>query len=727
MMLRFPSLPSPPTRYGSVLWAISLRVSCFERAGFTYQLRGGFSMADIHAIHEIPWRERSRDACKKAIEDGCIFRLCDIPFDARDEWICGTAMDLQPCQIRDVPWSILTREACEQALGRYSSGDNERSLLRYVPRKFLDRRMCQLSIRGCPESLYDVPTVLLDRQLCEEAVSRDGYAVTYVPGALMDAAMALLAVETTGGALACIPPRYMSQDLVLVAITQDPMAIRYAPDNLLTERSCQVALVHPRAASHVATIWQYLPRSCRRNQKMIELALRCGNGDDGSVLRFVSPSKRSPELCRLAVARWGGAITDVPTSVTDQQPELYTASVRSRGDMDALGRIPPHLLTRWLCEEAARHSGWSLSRTPSEWISEDMALNAIRSGCRGRCGGFPLVMVPEHLRTPGVVGVAVEEFLLSSSNIGTNLWIAALPVDPCHDQLYMLAVRRCSMCYMAIPPEMRSRAMIMHMIQHDPFLCLEHTPSDELVDLDYKMAVLHLPDSIRLIPEERRTPDLLQLAVSMDGLCLRHLSSDETTPELCLSAVRCDKNALRHVPPDMLSRDLYEAMVSCDGGALKLLPEDARSQHLCDIAVSRSPQAVKYVPSSLRSDSMYLVAIQRGLSLCCVPPGDINRGLCAAAVHQSGWELKHVPAQWRTPSMCLRALRFNPGTSAYINKPELEIMRSCARFRAAMPFPCACALPSTLQLHLVLLITVCNLTDPHFFNSIFSSRKTPIQ
>lgn len=679
-------------------------------------------MAGIHAIHEIPWHERSRDACKKAIEDGCIFRLCDIPFDARDEWICGTAMDLQPYQIRDVPWSILTREACEKALGAYSSENNKRSILRYVPRKFLDRRMCQLSIRGCPESLYDVPTVLADRPLCEEAVSLDGYVVTYVPGALMDAAMALLAVETTGDALACIPPRCMSRDVVLAAITQDPMAIRYAPDNLLTPRSCQVALMHPRAPSHVATIWQYMPRSCRRNQEMIELALRCGNGDDGSVLRFVSPSKRSPELCRLAVARWGGAITDVPTSVTDRQPELYTASVRSRGDMDALDRIPPHLLTRWLCEEAARHSGWSLSRTPPEWISEDTAVNAIRSGCRGRCGGFPLVLVPEHLRTPGVVGVAVEEFLLSSANIGTDLWIAALPVDPCHDQLYMLALRRYPLCYMAIPPEMRSRAMIMHMIQHDPFLCLQHTPSDALTDLDYKMAVVYLPDSLRLIPAERRTSDLLQLAVSMDGLCLRHLSSDEITPELCMSAVRCDKNALRHVPSDLLSRDLYEAMVSCDGSALGLLPQDARSQHICDIAVSRSPKAVQHVPCSLRSDSMYRAAIQGGLPLWRVPPGDINRGLCVAAVHQSGWELKHVPARWRTPSLCLRALRFNPGTSAFIDAPELEIMRSCARFRAAMPFPGACARRATLQL--VLQIAVCNLADPHFFYEMFPSEKS---
>ena len=163
------------------------------------------------------------------------------------------------------------------------------------------------------------------------------------------------------------------------------------------------------------------------------------------------------------------------------------------------------------------------------------------------------------------------------------------------------------------------------------------------------------------------TPEMCEIAVSLDGFNLKWMSKRCITKEICLKAVETSWMALNYVPKEYLDSDLLNHAVSYYGKALLWLSDKQKSLELCGIAVANDGLALKYVPAKHKKNAdLLLSAVQsNGLALQYILKQRRTELLCAEAVKQNPFSLQYVPEEIKTESICRMALGGNDATLAF--------------------------------------------------------------
>ena len=115
-------------------------------------------------------------------------------------------------------------------------------------------------------------------------------------------------------------------------------------------------------------------------------------------LYFVPKGFRTPEMCRIAVEKFGGALQYVPDEI--KTPEICRIAVENFSA--ALKSVPYKLKTLDLCEIAVKKNGSLLEYVPEELRTPEMCKIAMENHC------YALQFVPEELKTKEMCRIAGE-------------------------------------------------------------------------------------------------------------------------------------------------------------------------------------------------------------------------------------------------------------------------------------------------------------------------------
>jgi hypothetical protein len=164
-------------------------------------------------------------------------------------------------------------------------------------------------------------------------------------------------------------------------------------------------------------------------------------------------------------------------------------------------------------------------------------------------------------------------------------------------------------------------------------------------------------------------------AFEQDEIILDEIPEEFKTSEICEIAVSRDGNALQWVPKELPEyAKLCEIAVSQKGWALYWVPEELPEYpEICEIAVGQNGEALRHVPPELKTQELCKIAVsQDGNALRHVPeelPEYLE--ICKIAVSQTGWALDWVPKELRTPTLCKIAVSQNSDALRFV-PPELK-------------------------------------------------------
>lgn len=164
---------------------------------------------------------------------------------------------------------------------------------------------------------------------------------------------------------------------------------------------------------------------------------------------------------------------------------------------------------------------------------------------------------------------------------------------------------------------------------------------------------------LKVIARKFLTYEICEIAVSKNGLNLKHVPDTLRDEAICFAALRSNGNALEVVPENSLYGENGES--------------------LCKTAVETNSEAIKFVPQSLITNSLVEIAIstpnrnpltQTSLDRCRILKFIPDEFLSKAIVEQSAQlfpeTLKHAPIKYISPSLCLDLIKKDWSNIAHI-------------------------------------------------------------
>lgn len=144
---------------------------------------------------------------------------------------------------RRLPVGAITFSLCLLAAqkSRKIIGDC-RSILYFVPYRYLTEELCRVALSRNGDALQDIPKPLLTKELCELAVEHYGEAITVVPRAYCTRKLCNAAVREFGMALGGTPDEWKDMELARLALSTCPIALQFVPQRLRTDELYLYAL-----------------------------------------------------------------------------------------------------------------------------------------------------------------------------------------------------------------------------------------------------------------------------------------------------------------------------------------------------------------------------------------------------------------------------------------------------------------------------------------------------
>ncbi len=209
------------------------------------------------------------------------------------------------------------------------------------------------------------------------------------------------------------------------------------------------------------------------------------------------------------------------------------------------------------------------------------------------------------------------------------------------------------------------------------------------------------PPNLKFVPKKYITSELLQTAMRQS----RHLSSvfetyinntDNVDHKLCMSAVRMDGNTLKLIPDQYKTPELCIAAIKQTGKALAYVPFSMITEELCRLAVKNNALAMQtvygYITHKAATDPTVtqqtinqfleeLVSLN-GLSIRYLPTGlsagnapnssiSIGKNVVLAAVKQNGLAIQYIHESMIDTEVCEEALKQNVYAVQYISVQKL--------------------------------------------------------
>lgn len=637
-------------------------------------------------IAHIPWEERTVERCEAAVLHGAEFSLKDIPFESRSSLICDVAVQMDCSQIIYVPMDLINHQMCMEVATDTSEGTD----LRWIPERFMTLQMCRLAVATKSSNLFHIPAHFVDKFMCIDAIRDDPFIIAQVPPGVMDRDMCEMAVAGCGSAIACIPEIFLDLDLFRTALQSDPMTILHLPERFMDRDAFLLAISHPRSPGSMCTIWNRVPPHLVDDLGLIEMAVRQGNGNDGSVLEMVREDLRTKALCREAVSRWGGSLAHVPPRFVDV--DMCFRAITSVYPFPwTIQNIPSRILTSSMCNIAVRQCSMAILSVPLSLMTPKICMDAVQHlGCPGccdgdghcHCGGWAITATPMEYRVPSLYQAALETFEMSTGSGLVYETMLAIPSSMCTPMTYRSAIDRCLNCYTLVPHHMRTREIMKQVMSADACFLLANTNPDSLTDGDLITAVSMDYRALTFVPEHRRTDEICMASIRGNGLSLRYVKESKRTLAMCLAAIRSNRKAIVHVPSaHLLSGSLYEELVVAHGMGLKYVPPLKVTEDLCRKAVMQDYRAIWHVPPRFECEDLYRVAMRGGLPLNRVRNEVLSQAMCMEAVEICGGFLRHVPMEWRSHQMCLVAVQSLSEAIVYVPLEIQEDLRMCVNLQ----------------------------------------------
>ena len=281
--------------------------------------------------------------------------------------------------LKYIPKKYLTREICELAVKQDGLS------LCYVPDKLKTPALCEIAINQNGMSIEWIPEKYLTKELCELAVNQNGMALEYVPNELISKGMCQVAVQQNGNALYHVPANIMTEELCEIAVKQNGLSLLCVPKKLRTKELCEIAVKRNGMAL------EYVPAQLKIKE-ICKMAVK----QDGKALLWVPIKLRTKELCELAVKQNIYALKFVPDEL--KTPEMCKLSVEKNGM--TLEYVPENIITEELCEIAVKQNGYILNLVPNKYKTKELCELAVRNNKN------VLYYVPDELRTKELCDLA---------------------------------------------------------------------------------------------------------------------------------------------------------------------------------------------------------------------------------------------------------------------------------------------------------------------------------
>lgn len=201
---------------------------------------------------------------------------------------------------------------------------------------------------------------------------------------------------------------------------------------------------------------------------------------------------------------------------------------------------------------------------------------------------------------------------------------------------------------------------------------LEHVPS-YLLNYDmYKEALSDKGELLSIVPEEFKTYELCEIAVSTDEKCValayvpREMMMGEQGRRLCELAVKKNPLAIEKVPSEFITKAMaYDAVSRTSPGhdwPISHIPERYMSEELINLSIEMCPESLSSVWQKYLSKAQCLRFVQRDASLYEWIPEKYKEQKEIIDTALATWPgaLAHVPENKRTKSRCFRAIERDP-------------------------------------------------------------------
>ena len=234
-------------------------------------------------------------------------------------------------------------------------------------------------------------------------------------------------------------------------------------------------------------------------------------------------------------------------------------------------------------------------------VSEEMLLHLIRAKRGGGTRVFDLIpekQITEALcyaviETDAKCGVGLESVSHYPKFVTPDICRYAVKQDPSAAAVASHLLPKMVEEFMAIdyrsfryiPDELKTFDICEEAIREDAVFSLGSVPRDVITPELCELAVSINPLALGAVPEGLRTDALCAEAVKRNGLTLAFVPSVKITRELCFAAVSNNPNSFMYVPENLMDAELCEEAVRGRFSNIHFIPADKRTQKMEEIAL----------------------------------------------------------------------------------------------------------------------------------------------
>ena len=264
----------------------------------------------------------------------------------------------------------------------------------------------------------------------------------------------------------------------------------------------------------------------------------------------IAKKYQSIDLARMVCSHDGKALQYVSKKIIDY--ELCIISVNENGL--ALKYVPERYVTPELCEEAVVNNGFSIKYVPEKFITLELCEKAVISN------GRAIEYIPENMRTANICEKAVsyyldipdskffdnreeyiervEKHISNSKQHGCKLW---------DDQNYPIYF---------VPDDLMDEVMLVKAIEYSPF-------------------------SLRDIRNDKKTEELMELAVSINGLAIEYVPAKARRKALVSIALKNNPMAITYIYSGLVNKKESQELFERDYRVFPWLPEKYITLDMC--------------------------------------------------------------------------------------------------------------------------------------------------
>lgn len=477
---------------------------------------------DGKALALIPNEFMNTEMCMNAVNDDGM-ALAYVPEKFHSNALFERAIENDGWALQFVPEQHKTKEICQLALEQVLNMDYEgHAIVKYIPYPDIG-----LNIFKDAVAIYDASDIL--KTFLKEIINKE---------------IALEAIKQDINCFGLIPQDIRTSDFYDEAVKINGWMLQHVPEEMKTSQMCLAAKdASPDLGYEHLRLVAYVPFPGVCMEYLKEAA---GNVDVHEVFTAIPKNVLTPDIVQLAVDLDAGCFKFVPDSLKTEK--LCMKAIQETGAFgEVFDYIPEHLRTDQIYKLAVETNETALKWVPEKKRSYEMCLSAVERD------GYQLEFVPERMKTkqicqtaldncekpvniqnyhimpdipyPDIILKAIEKFKSKTESVPLY---SSINEKAYNQEIAKKAVTADGACYGFVPVRLRTEELALLALYHTHQVrdILMLTPDKYCSPKLCEMAVFMLPEAIRLIPENQRTPELYLMATQKNPLLKEDVPED---------------------------------------------------------------------------------------------------------------------------------------------------------------------------------------------------------